>query len=140
MKVLSLLQPWASLVVMGAKTIETRGWTSKYRGPLLIHASKGKAGAALAARPPFNKYIGEFKELPFGAIVGKVYLDNILRVELLDLPEYRINQLSLEEYAFGDYTAGRYGWLLSDPVLFREPIAGPGQLGLWDFPDEWVPV
>ena len=57
MKAISLLQPWASLVVMGAKTIETRGWGTKYRGPILIHASKGKAVNIFAEEPAFKKYI-----------------------------------------------------------------------------------
>ena len=41
MKALSLTQPWASLVVIGAKCYETRSWATNYRGPLAIHASKG---------------------------------------------------------------------------------------------------
>src|SRR4051812_42520238 len=43
-KVLSLTQPWASLVAIGAKQIETRSWRTHYRGPLLIHASAGFPG------------------------------------------------------------------------------------------------
>jgi hypothetical protein len=38
MKALSLWQPWATLVSIGAKRIETRSWPTKYRGPLAIHA------------------------------------------------------------------------------------------------------
>jgi hypothetical protein len=37
-KVLTLHQPWATLVALGVKTIETRSWSTNYRGPLLIHA------------------------------------------------------------------------------------------------------
>ena len=40
MKALSLTQPWATLVVIGAKRIETRSWHTSYVGPLLIHAAK----------------------------------------------------------------------------------------------------
>lgn len=39
MKAITLWQPWASLVAIGAKTIETRSWATKYRGPLAIHAA-----------------------------------------------------------------------------------------------------
>jgi hypothetical protein len=39
MKILSLQQPWAHLVVSGAKDIENRTWSTSYRGPLLVHAS-----------------------------------------------------------------------------------------------------
>lgn len=38
MKAITLHQPWASLVAEGVKTIETRSWSTKYRGPLVIHA------------------------------------------------------------------------------------------------------
>lgn len=41
MKALTLTQPWASLVALGAKKIETRSWKTAYRGPLAIHAAKG---------------------------------------------------------------------------------------------------
>jgi activating signal cointegrator 1 len=44
MKVLTLHQPWASLVALGVKTIETRSWSTKYRGPLAIHAAGTTAG------------------------------------------------------------------------------------------------
>lgn len=40
MKALSIHQPWAWLIVNGYKTIENRSWNTKYRGPVLIHASK----------------------------------------------------------------------------------------------------
>lgn len=40
MKTLSLYQPWATLMVIGAKRIETRSWMSRYRGPLAIHSTK----------------------------------------------------------------------------------------------------
>ncbi len=41
MKALSLRQPWAWAVVHGGKTIESRRWTTRFRGPFLIHAAKG---------------------------------------------------------------------------------------------------
>lgn len=40
-KILTLSQPYASLVALGAKRIETRSWRTSYRGPLAIHAAKG---------------------------------------------------------------------------------------------------
>lgn len=39
MKALTLWQPWATLVALGVKTIETRSWSTSYRGPLAIHAA-----------------------------------------------------------------------------------------------------
>lgn len=55
MKTLSLWQPWASLVALGIKTIETRSWSTKYRGPLAIHAAR---------RRPDHFAIGEWVSDP----------------------------------------------------------------------------
>lgn len=41
MKAISLTQPWASLIALGYKRIETRSWSTTYRGPLAIHATSG---------------------------------------------------------------------------------------------------
>lgn len=46
MKVLSIRQPWASLIALGIKDIENRPWSTSYRGPLLVHAAL-KADCAL---------------------------------------------------------------------------------------------
>lgn len=40
MKVLSIRQPWADLIISGHKDIENRSWPTKFRGPVLIHAGK----------------------------------------------------------------------------------------------------
>jgi hypothetical protein len=40
LKVISIRQPWANLIVRGVKDVENRTWKTDYRGPLLIHASK----------------------------------------------------------------------------------------------------
>ncbi len=130
------MQPWASLVVMGAKTIETRSWQTGYRGELLIHASLGRKGSTLCAQPPFRKYINDFDRLPFGAIIGSVVLEDVVPVETLHLPAPKLAALTLEEKAFGDYTKGRYAWILSNPISFHQPIALKGSLGLWNY----VPV
>ncbi len=59
-KVLTLRQPWASLVALGVKSIETRSWSTSYRGPLAIHA---------AVRRPRPASVGDWS--PYvGALVG----------------------------------------------------------------------
>ena len=40
MKILTVRQPWASLIVRGIKDVENRTWPTRYRGPVLIHAAK----------------------------------------------------------------------------------------------------
>ncbi|MBB1286042.1 ASCH domain-containing protein [Flavisolibacter sp. BT320] len=133
MKTISLLQPWASLVIMGVKTIETRLWQTAYRGPLLIHASKGKKGRVVCNRPLIRQHLSDFNNLPFGAIIGSVTLTDIVPVETLHVSAATIAARTLEEKAFGDDTKGRYAWFFSDPVPLETPIITGGSLGLWDY-------
>ena len=133
MKVLSLLQPWATLVVKGTKKLETRSWSTSYRGELLIHASTGRSGALLAKELPFSRHIPDFRELPFGAIIGQVLLEDIVPIKYLPMSDAALNLLTWEEKAFGDYSEGRFAWVLSNPLPFRKPLFIKGTLGLWEY-------
>ncbi len=152
-KVLSILQPWASLAVLGHKRIETRSWNTKYRGELYIHASLGKNYKKLKADDPLYRFyhplfaynkIEPMEKLPFGAIIGKVDL-----VETIQFDKNTINreqdfhygslfEYTPQELAFGDYTTGRFGWLLANPVMFDKPIPAKGQLGIWNYDEKLI--
>ena len=155
MKTLSILQPWASLVAHGHKKIETRSWNTKYRGELLIHASASPVSKIIKKMPlsfwDLIKEVGLLTpDLPFGAIIGKVNLVHVVEssycfsgneFEIEDFSKdstgnrYPVRKwdISEQELAFGDYSPGRFGWLLSDPVLFDKPIPCKGKLGIWNF-------
>ena len=45
MKALSIMQPWAWLIVNGHKSVENRTWNTNYRGQLLIHAGRKQDAA-----------------------------------------------------------------------------------------------
>lgn len=151
MKVLSLLQPWATLVVIGAKKIETRSWAAEYKGPILIHASAGKyigsgrnkiSCRELCYQEPFKAFINgaAYDNLPFGTIIGKTELVWCANTEdLRSRGQFTVNQntwnLTEQEKSFGDYSDGRYGWLLKDAVEFENPVRAKGSLILWEHPD-----
>lgn len=40
MKALSILQPWAWLIINGHKDVENRSWPTRFRGRFLVHAGK----------------------------------------------------------------------------------------------------
>lgn len=142
MKVLSLLQPWATLVVIGAKKIETRSWNTKYRGPLLIHASKKMTQQQkdLVKTEPFWSELKHLEELPLGKIIGMVeLLETSSAKNFLSIKDDKMKSGWAaavnwdQEIQFGDYSQGRYGWLLSNPVSFTNQIECRGSLSLWDF-------
>lgn len=59
MRGLTLHQPWASLVGLGVKTIETRSWSTAYRGPLAIHAGARPIGTGGLSLGPWTNVTGE---------------------------------------------------------------------------------
>ena len=136
MKAISLLQPWASLVVMGIKTIETRSWNTKFRGEILIHSSLGKSGKIFSTEYPFKKFIKDFDLLPFGKIIGSVTITDVIPIANLFMNDENINKLTFEEKAFGDYSDGRFAWLLDDPRIFKKPLPARGMMSIWEYPGE----
>jgi len=162
MKGLTLTQPYATLVAIGAKKIETRSWATSYRGPIAIHAGKGLGPvggvAGLGDLCPFEPFatplIGAgYSEthapdwgLPRAAIVAVVELADCLPVDRLTLGPGFVElirrddnaairwTLTARERAFGDYSAGRSAWLLAEIRALRQPIPCRGALGLWDVP------
>lgn len=145
MKAFSLTQPWASLVIEGHKKYETRSWSTKFRGPLAIHASKGFPRWAKLLmgtdeydgdgfiRDALNRFP---EELPMGSILGVVTL-----VDCHPTQDVRHgNPLSAKEIAFGDWAAGRFAWQLENPIRFQYPVPMKGSLGLWEVPANLIEV
>lgn len=150
MKALTLTQPWATLIALGEKRIETRGWPAHHRGPIAIHAAKGVAPLGgedafeqLCASAPFAEMLAKHElepaDLPRGAVVAIAKLVGCFAMtELgtaLRLPEFADFKAAEHERAFGDYTPGRYAWVLRQVQPIRPPIEASGKQGLWDLPD-----
>lgn len=76
MKAISIRQPWAYLLANGHKDIENRNWNTKFRGEVLIHASKGMTKAEYNEAKVLCDSLGiklpEPTELDFGCIVGRM--------------------------------------------------------------------
>ena len=97
MKAISLLQPWAELIVIGAKRLETRSRNTSFTGDFLVHASLGRSYGPdaiscreLCYKSPFNKYIKGGKvydKLSFGAIIGKATIINTIVTDDISFKE-----------------------------------------------------
>lgn len=183
MKALTLHQPHASLVALLVKSIETRSWATKYRGPLAIHAGRSESalhypgwleehqGEAEPALMPFADRItmthahrhGVLKavhDLPLGAIVATAPLVDVVpivnvgeeqavrRIEVgfsagepnlmlcdphpdgepgvdFDASDFYVADVT-SQLPYGDFTPGRFAWLLEDikPTTERCPACG----------------
>jgi len=134
MKALTLTQPWATLVSIGAKRFETRSWNTGYTGPLAIHAAKGypKWARQLADEHPLiaralarHGYYAH--NLPTGVIVATCRLNSTTPTGAA-----LAFGLSDEEIAFGDYGPDRWAWELRDARRIIE-VPATGALGLWNW-------
>lgn len=149
MKVLTLTQPWASLIGRG-KSIETRSWRTPYRGRLAIHAAKGFPKDAREFTRTARVHDALQEDFPnreddftLGAIVAVVTLSDCrVMQDSEDDPffdayhEFDIGiggTLTEQERAFGCYEVGRFAWIFTDIKLLSKPIPARGALGLWEF-------
>lgn len=143
MKTLTLTQPWATLVAISAKKIETRSWQTSYRGPLAIHAAKGfpKWAKDTVFEEPFWKFLETQRPLPIGCVVATCRLvacKFITSAMSPGSPEEVARRSTMTpppepEQSFGDYACGRFAWILEDVIPLPEPIPAKGALGLWEW-------
>jgi activating signal cointegrator 1 len=133
-KGLSLWQPWASLIALGHKRIETRSWSTTYRGWIAIHAAKkwSKDLQALCYRDPFLECLADLdlsrdKNLPLGGFVAVARLVAVDRTEVITFPKTREG---FRERSFGDYRTGRFAWRLEE-ITAIEFLPAAGKQGLW---------
>lgn len=125
MRGLTLTQPWASLVALGHKRVETRGWRSNYYGPVLIHAAKGfpKPAQVFAAEECALGRIS--RHLCFSAVVA------VAEIVAYQPAEEAALAISGLERRLGDYSPGRWAWSLDNVRALPEPVPAAGHLGLW---------
>ena len=136
MKALTLHQPWATLIAIGAKTIETRSWPTNYRGPLAIHAAKAFPEYARERffdwqirEPLYDFGYKKLADMPLGCMVCFCTLTDVVRIAKgVETPQGA-------EWYFGDYSLGRYMWKLTNVHSFSEPIPARGAQGLWTWED-----
>lgn len=134
-KAISLTQPWATLIAIGAKRIETRSWSTKYRGPIAIHAAKGFPTWCrdLCDEEPFRSVLRHrglgASDLPRGQVLGITSLKACWPTEELSV---NIHTFSAARYEldFGNYDGGRVGFLFGD-IYEINPVPARGALGIW---------
>lgn len=164
MKALTLWQPWASLMAFKngpRKRIETRSWSTKYRGDIVICAAKSFNAQSRQAidghmfRQAFRYHGVDPKVLPRGAALCKVRLLDCIKAEHL-LHDDASNEIAvlreeylgvrgiddpdamqwIYEFAFGNYAPGRFAWLTTDLEVFDKTVPVIGHQGLWNWQDQ----
>jgi hypothetical protein len=149
MKALTVYQPWASLIIAGAKPYEFRKWDFASRMPQLIgqrvviHASSrliklsevrdimgrlesGETGLLVdIARPIVERALAEPHVFPLSAGLGTVIMRQPISAVELFGGVFDSDRL--------DHT--KFGWPLTDIVKFEPPAPARGHQGFWNWPE-----
>ena len=135
MKVLSLTEPYATLIKEKTKRIETRSWKTSYRGELYIHASNTKIPKRYRENQELMSLVKN-KDYPYGQIICKAKLVDCIKMTK-DWIE-KIKKENKKEYLSGIYEEGRYAWILEDIEILNHPIYAKGSLNVWTFNEESI--
>lgn len=136
MKVLSVRNPWAWLILHG-KDVENRTWRTKYRGKLGIHASKVwekgfKNPSSFFTLPQWESMSEEYKRILIFASQSKIPCSAIIgEVDLVDVTFKKDSIWSVN---------GQYQWVFENPVFYGENFIPDvkGKLGIWEFDDSLI--
>ncbi len=160
-RLLSLHQPWASLIALGLKQYETRPWQTPYRGRIAIQASKktccltdlrswGFLPKLYTEPSPVQQQLEQVLEpfikngFPYGALVAVVeQTDCLVMAEYLDpMPEDKPHLVCEDqsplERAVGDWRSGRYAHKYENIRPIAQPIPCKGHQGLRRIQDAGV--
>ena len=134
MPAVSVMQPWASLLAIGKKTIETRSWATKQRGYMAIHSS----ARMLPECRHYYQTLGleeilPAENMPLGSVIA---IGRLVDVRPTSVPNAHIcskwvTRLSVTEYILGNFGPDRYGWFFEDVVQLPRPVVCKGSLSVW---------
>lgn len=153
MKAITLYQPYATLMAIGAKTFETRSWKTNYTGQIAVHAAKTFPAWCkdLFRTEPFHSMLVQYghetlESLPRGVILSIHVLKRCYATPMVagQTKLYTRGARALDkeiripppwpESACGDYGPGRYAWHMPLIERLEPPQAARGKQGLWNWP------
>lgn len=129
MKVITIREPYASLIEDGIKQIETRSWKTNYRGKLLIHAGKSKVTKSILDNEKLMALVKN-KNFNYGKIICECELVDCIYMDAKFIKKIMKNH---QEFICGEYKIGRYAWILKNIKVLDKEILAKGKLGLWNY-------
>lgn len=123
MKVITLKQPWATLVAENIKKYEFRSWKYNYRGEILIHAGAGIDKDAMKKVEHLNL------EFPNKKIIAKVVIEDCIELN------QEINKIicSQNPLIYGNKNRTGYAWKLGEVTKLNIDEVVSGKQGIWNY-------
>ncbi len=126
MKVLTIKQPFATLIAEGLKEYEFRTWKTKYRGEVLIHAGKGIDKKAM------EKYKYLNLTYPTGCIIAKATVTDCIKIDEAARERLSSKNSIIYSNIIKHTEWNGYGFKLEN-VEKINPIPASGKLSFWEF-------
>ncbi len=126
MKVITVKQPFASLIAEGLKEYEFRTWRTKYRGKILIHAGKSIDKLAMQKFACYNL------DYPTGCIIAIADLSDCIKIESEERKFLEEKNPLVYSGVIKHPEWQGYGFKLENVQKVQE-IYLNGKLSLWDF-------
>ena len=124
MKVLTIKEPWATLIIEGYKKYEFRSWKTNYRGKILIHAGKTIEKDIIER---FSCYDLNYN---MGNIIGEAYITDCILVD--EEFNKKLADVNPIVYSRSNHVSN-YAWKLENVKKYDKPIPCKGKLGLWNY-------
>ncbi|MEG0994604.1 MAG: ASCH domain-containing protein [Bacilli bacterium] len=126
MKVITIKQPFATLIAQGYKEYEFRTWKTKFRGEILIHAGKSIDKVAMKRFAFLNL------DYPLGSIIARATITDCIKIDE-EMRKLLTKKDSLVYYGIiDDPNWNGFGFKLENIVKIK-PINTKGKLSLWDY-------
>lgn len=132
MKALSIRQPWAWAILYAGKDIENRDWRCRLRGRVLVHASQGMTFNEYDGALNFMHGVSETHPFPRGLTLPRAAA--LTRGALVGSVEI----VDCVSQSASPWFMGTIGFVLRNPVAFKQPVPFKGSLGFFDVPDSVV--
>ena len=152
MRATTVWQPWATLIALGVKDKETRGYPPPHKllgQRIAIHAAKRMVNVATldpgtVAALEEHGYVWD-SDFPMGAVVATAVLADARQV----ISEFekqvwtrgigpandKNRTKAIDRDPYGDFSVGRWLWCLEDIEPVDPPVLARGYQGWW----EWTP-
>lgn len=124
MKVLTIREPWASLIINGYKEYEFRSWKTNYRGKILIHTS------SIIDKDMLDRFKDYNLDYITGAIIGEAEIVDCILVDKEFNDDLRVKNPVV--YGRSNHTE-TYAWKLENIKRYDDVIYTKGKLGLWNY-------
>lgn len=128
-KVITIKQPFATLIAAGLKEYEFRTWKTNYRGKIYIHAGLGTDRKAIEKFKDYNL------EYPKGEIIAVAELVDCIMIDEEVKKELQAKNSLVYSGVIHDTSFQGYGFQLAN-IRKVKPISVKGKLGLWNYEPE----